>query len=78
MVTVSSTAPKDLDGIDIDELRDACKRLRVTQQDIADEAEVTRPMVVNVFAKRRKSRKVVEAALKLRARAERREAKKAS
>lgn len=56
-------------------IRETCKRLGVTQEAIARAADVTRPLVVNVFAGRSVSARVVETARNLIAAAERRAAR---
>jgi transcriptional regulator with XRE-family HTH domain len=59
------------DKPDLADLKNACKRHGITQDRIAAEAGVTRPLVVNVFARRSTSRNVVQTAQRLVADAER-------
>lgn len=61
-----------VDKPDVAKIKADCKRLRITQDAVARAAGVTRPLVVNVFAGRDASRNVVEAALGLIAKAEKR------
>lgn len=62
IVQVTDTPAKT---VDLDDLRAACKRHGITQDAIAASANVTRPLVVNVFARRSKSQNVVDTATRL-------------
>ena len=68
MKTVISPEVK---AVDVPGLKATCKRHGITHDYIAAEAHVTRPMVVNVFAGRVRSRNVVTTAERLVAEAER-------
>jgi hypothetical protein len=70
MVTV--TLP-EVDTVYVAALKASCRHFRITHDRIAATAKVTRPMVVNVFAGRKRSRNVIETAQRLVARAERRQ-----
>lgn len=72
MVTVTAppVKPHRATAPELAELRQACKRHGITQDRIAAEAGVSRPLVVNVFAGRNASRNVVEVARRLVAAAE--------
>lgn len=77
MITVSEdavqTLPKEVArGLLMAELRAACKRHQITQQSIADRCKVTRVFIVNVFAGRGWSARVVEEIRLMVAAAERR------
>ncbi len=65
MVTVTAPNAKTLRR-----LKAKARRLGVTQDQIAATAEVTRPAVVNVFAGRTRSARIVEVAKRLIAEAE--------
>ena len=72
MVTVTAAHVKAhrATAPELADLRAACKRHGITQDRIAAEAGVSRPLVVNVFAGRNTSRNVVETARRLVAGAE--------
>jgi predicted transcriptional regulator len=57
---------------DVFELKARCKALRVTHDKIAKAAGVSRPMVVNVFAGRTTSKRIVKIAARLATKAEKR------
>jgi hypothetical protein len=65
MVTVSAPEPKPEAAVDVRALKLKAKRFGITHDEIAAEAGVTRPLVVNVFAGRNTSRNVVEATVRL-------------
>lgn len=72
MVTVSLPSRAD-DLAGLKDIKDSAKRLGITHDVIAEAAGVTRPMVVNVLAGRRTSRRVVDVIRRLIAAAERRQ-----
>ena len=75
MVTVTDTeANRGTDAVAA--LKERVIALGITQDRIAKAAGVTRPMVVNVFAGRRRSANVMEAVQRLIVQAERRVARK--
>jgi transcriptional regulator with XRE-family HTH domain len=67
MLTVTRSAAKSHRANDprLAELKAACQRHGITQDRIAAVAGVTRPLVVNIFAARTKSARVVAVALGL-------------
>ena len=69
-VTAAPVKPHRATIPELAELRADCKRHGITQDRIAAEAGVSRPLVVNVFAGRNASRNVVETARTLVAQAE--------
>jgi hypothetical protein len=83
MVTVTEGAEKDsriaARAAELAPLKERCKTAGVTHDAIAAKLECTRPFVVNVFAGRKKAPiKLVNAAIALCKRAERRAGKKSS
>lgn len=71
-ITVSSPDRTAERAAALAELKAACRRHGITQDEIAAKTEVTRPAVVNTFAGRTVSRRIVETAQGLVAEAEKR------
>lgn len=72
MVTVTSAPAKPPSSDQIAELKAACRRYGITQDEVAEEAGVTRPLVVRVLGGHKRSANVVETARRLVADAEKR------